>query len=504
MSATNENSLAPWIGNVPPHWKIRRLGFVADVILSNVDKHTLDGELPVRLCNYTDVYKNDRITSAIEFMQASALPREIEKFHVRKGDVLVTKDSEDPNDIAVSALIAEDLPGVLCGYHLAMLRPDQRQICGPFLAWVQTSKQIRAQYEAQATGVTRFALGQSNFKEVVVPLPPVPEQRRIAAYLDEQTAKIDRLIDMRRRQMALLKEQRAALIQQAVTRGLNHNAPMKDSGLPWLGEVPAHWEVKRGRFLVRSGRNSVKPGPFGTQLKTSDYVETGIKVFNQESVISGDFQRGNNFITPQKFSELTEFETGPGDVLLTTRGTIGRCGIVRSDEVKAIIHPCLMRVRFNQQVITNEYAVAFIEKTKLFLEQVNLLSNETTIEVIYSENFREVVFPVPPLEEQREILAFIEEGHTKTDNLHAAYTRQLELLTEYRAALIHECVTGVVAVGADNGIMPRPTCAATSVDNGILPRSTRAATIDNGILLPRSTRAATGAATDANTDAAQA
>lgn len=285
--------------------------------------------------------------------------------------------------------------------------------------------------------------------EKLLPKPPRLEQHRIAAYLDEQTAKIDRLMNMRRRQMALLKEQRAALIQQAVTRGLNQNAPMKDSGLPWLGEIPVHWNVKRGRFLVKQGRSSVKPGPFGTQLKTSDYMDAGIKVLNQETVISGDFNRGNDYITLQKLSELREFEVQPGDLLLTTRGTIGRCATVPANSPQSIIHPCLMRIRFNPIVMTNEYAVAFIEKTKLFLEQVNLLSNATTIEVIYSENFRDVYFPVPPIEEQQEIVAWLRNPNDPILTASNSYARQLTLLAEYRAALIHECVTGQRCIGED-------------------------------------------------------
>lgn len=312
-----------------------------------------------------------------------------------------------------------------------------------YLYWLTRSYEFRNWGEAEMTG----SAGQkrvthefvSNF--LTAELQPT-HQRRIAAYLDDQTAKIDRLMEMRRRQMELLKEQRAALIQQAVTRGLNPDAPMKDSGIPWLGEIPAHWEVKRGRFLVLPGRSSVKPGPFGTQLKTSDYIEEGIKVFNQETVISKDFLRGDDYITPQKFSDLKEFEVQGGDLLLTTRGTIGRCGVVNNDEVKAIIHPCLMRVRFNPQLMTNDYAVAYIEDTNLFLQQVNYMSNATTIEVIYSENFRQIIFPVPPIKEQQEIAAWICNPDDPVLQTIDGYVKQLTLLAEYRAALIHECVTG--------------------------------------------------------------
>ena len=123
-----------------------------------MDKHTIEGEHPVRLCNYTDVYKNERVTSGIEFMQASALPREIEKFQVRMGDVLATKDSEDPHDIAVSALIRGSTSQRPLWLSSGNDSARPQEALWRVLGLGPASKQIRAQYEAQAVGVTRFAL----------------------------------------------------------------------------------------------------------------------------------------------------------------------------------------------------------------------------------------------------------------------------------------------------------------------------------------------------------
>ena len=125
-------ALAPWTEALPPDWRTTRLDAVADVLFSNVDKHTIEGEVPVRLCNYVDVYNNERITGALDFMEASAEPREIKKFQIRPGDTLATKDSEEPDDIAIPALVVEELPGVLCGYHLALIRPRLSTVSGPF------------------------------------------------------------------------------------------------------------------------------------------------------------------------------------------------------------------------------------------------------------------------------------------------------------------------------------------------------------------------------------
>ena len=112
-----------WLGDMPEHWEVRRLRTVVDMRVSNVDKHTREDEIPVRLCNYVDVYKNDRITPTMPFMAATASRDEIERFRLESGDVLITKDSETWDDIGVPALVVESAHDLLSGYHLALLRP---------------------------------------------------------------------------------------------------------------------------------------------------------------------------------------------------------------------------------------------------------------------------------------------------------------------------------------------------------------------------------------------
>jgi type I restriction enzyme S subunit len=262
MSSIDETkTLSPWTKTLPPGWEASRIDAVVDVLFSNVDKHTIEGEQFVRLCNYVDVYKNERITALLDFMEASAEPREIKKFQIRRNDVLATKDSEEPDDIAIAALVTEDLPGVLCGYHLAMMRPRSKRFHGPFLAWAHASKQFRAQYEAKAVGVTRFGLSQYSFRAAHIPLPPPPEQERIATYLDKSCAAIDAAVAAKRRQIETLDVLINSIVQHAVTRGLDTKAAMVPTELDWLPEVPAHWKVqqiKRRCSLLR-GKFSHRP-----------------------------------------------------------------------------------------------------------------------------------------------------------------------------------------------------------------------------------------------------
>ena len=244
MSKFDERmTLVPWANDLPSDWQYSRIDSVADVLFSNVDKITIEGEESVRLCNYVDVYKNDRITSKLDFMVASAEAREIEKFTIRRHDVLATKDSESPGDIAIAAMVVEDMPGVLCGYHLALMRPRSIRISGPFIAWAHASKQIRAQYEANAVGVTRFGLSQHTFRSARLPLPPLPEQHRISAYLDASCAAIDAAVSAKRRQLDTLDALRKSIIQRAVTRGIAPYAALETTGNVWLEQIPRGWKL---------------------------------------------------------------------------------------------------------------------------------------------------------------------------------------------------------------------------------------------------------------------
>ncbi len=185
----------------------RRLKYVADVRFSSVDKKSIDGQVPVRLCNYTDVYYNDRIVAGMPFMEATATLDQIARFALRPGDVLFTKDSETPDDIGVSALVVDDLPDVLCGYHLAIARPRSTDVDARYLHWALAAAPTRAQLEIAATGVTRFGLRQDAVGGIRLPLPSLSAQQAIADYLDAELWAMDTLLAKKRRLVELLEEQ---------------------------------------------------------------------------------------------------------------------------------------------------------------------------------------------------------------------------------------------------------------------------------------------------------
>lgn len=202
------------------NWLNKKLKYVAIIKFSNVDKHTIDEEIPVRLCNYVDVYKNDYITSNLDFMNATATETEIEKFTVLKGDVIITKDSEEATDIAVPTFVIEDLENVVCGYHLALIRANEKEILNEYLFRKFQSSELKAYFAIEATGVTRVGLSMGEITGVKISYPKtVEEQKKIVAHIKTETATIDTAITKAELEIELIKEYKEAMICEAVIGG---------------------------------------------------------------------------------------------------------------------------------------------------------------------------------------------------------------------------------------------------------------------------------------------
>lgn len=227
---------------------------------------------------------------------------------------------------------------------------------------------------------------------------------------------------------------------------MNPDVPMKDSGVEWLGEIPSQWELKRVKHLVQRKKNAIKTGPFGSQLTNADMMGTDVKVYNQRSVIDNDFVNGENYVSLEKFQQLKEFEIFAGDILITTRGTIGRCAVFPANAEKGILHPCLIRLQLDERLILKEYLIWFIQDSVLFQQSIFFESNATTIDVIYSGTMKQVLVPVPLVEEQLEIVKYLSELKNKVHQAKERLENEIFFLQEYRTALISEAVTGKIDV----------------------------------------------------------
>ena len=206
-----------WIGEIPVEWKTGKLKHHSELNISSVDKHIYDDEISVRVCNYTDVYYNEFISNSLELRIGSCSTNEYNKFLLKKGDVVITKDSESPSDIGVPSLLIDELENVVCGYHLSIIKSNLDSLIGEYLFRQLQTTRVRRYFEVNSNGITRFGLGKSSVLELPLILPSVKEQIGIVNHLNLKTKEIDDLVQLEQKKIDLLKEYRQSLVSEVVT-----------------------------------------------------------------------------------------------------------------------------------------------------------------------------------------------------------------------------------------------------------------------------------------------
>ena len=424
---------------LPPGWKLEKLKFFANVRNSNVDKSISEDEEPVRLCNYTDVYYNDRITPDLHFMEGSATEAEIERFQLKRGQVIITKDSEEWDDIGIPALVTEGMPEVVCGYHLSVFEPST-ELDGGFLAWLCRAEPLNDQFKLAANGVTRFGLGQYPMKNAFIVLPSLDTQRRIARFLDEKTARIDGLIEKKRELLDRLAEKRQALITRAVTKGLDPSAPMKPSGIDWLGDIPAHWEVKRLRFLLNDGTlNGLYKPKEAFDPEGIPFVQMG------EAFRSPVFHGGTKDCVDASNYEIEKWGLMNGDFLIARRSIVfegsGKSVLVSSLREPHLFESSMIRIRPQNPQDHSRY-LSFYFQSHIGRASILSVTKRVTISGIDSQQLKSIHVPVPPDSEARHIAAICETCDRNAQHIEKEISASIERLAEYRTALVTAAVTG--------------------------------------------------------------
>lgn len=424
----HKDSGIEWLGEVPVGWEVLKLKYWSDVIM---------GQSPSSNDYSEDSHMLPFLQGNADFTTRYPMPRvycDSANIIIPKGSILLSVRAP------VGALNEADQDYGI-GRGLCAIIPKSKLL--KEYAWYQLHV-TRMELNSLATGSTYDAVSVDKVADMLTLIPCRAEQQTIAAFLDRETARIDSLIQKKERMIELLKEKRIALITQTVTKGLDPIVPMKDSGIEWLGELPEHWGKKRIKDLLLPKKGAIKTGPFGSQLLSSEMDDSDVKVYNQKSVITKDFESGENYISFKKLETLKEFQTYPGDFLITTRGTIGRCAILPPDSETGILHPCLMRLQTNKEIVDDRFLELLIEESQVVIEQLKLKSNGTTIEVIYQDSLKNVTVFLPPIHEQLSIAAYLDMKTNKTDLLIYQIETSISLLREYRASLIHHAVTGKI------------------------------------------------------------
>jgi type I restriction enzyme S subunit len=358
-------------------------------------------------------------------METTATSEEIHRFGLRVDDVLITKDSEEWTDIAVPALVVESAPDLVCGYHLAIIRPQSRRVLGRFLFRAFQSSAINQQFQVAAAGVTRYGLPKSAIGEAWIPMPPLEEQRVVANFLDAQIQKIDTLTAKKRALIEKLEEKRIALISQTVTRGLPPDAArivgldphptLKPSGIDWLRDVPEHWEAMQLKWAVMFQRGHDLP---------SDDREEGHVPLVSSSGVSATHSRAA--------------ARGPG--IVTGRyGTIGQFHLIEEDYWPLNTTLYTVDLRGNDPQFL-WYMLTYL--SPLFL----LNAVKSAVPGVDRNDIHPIRVVVPPVREQRAIANFLAGETAKIQCMAAKVESAMDRLLEYRTSLITATVTGRIDV----------------------------------------------------------
>jgi type I restriction enzyme S subunit len=437
-----------WLGRIPAGWPLVRLKRVA-VIQSGLTLGKDYGDQPLVERPYLRVANvQDGFLDLAEITTVRVPADDVTRHELRRGDVLMTEGG-DFDKLGRGYVWEGQIEGCLHQNHVFAVRPDTTRLESHFLAHLMTSSYGRAYFTSTSQQTTNLASTNSTkLGDFPVPLPPMPLQRAIVAFLGRKTIEIDAVIAAKERMIGLQHEKRQALVGQAVTRGLDPSVPVKDSGTDWIGPVPAHWAVERLKFRLSKGiEQGWSPQCENRQAEPGEWGVLKVGCMN-----SGVYDESENKALPASLQPLPEMEVRSGDVLMSRSNTVelvGTVGIVHQTRGRIVLCDKLYRIDFRPDALLPEYAVYLLRSRAARLQiERDATGASPSMKNISTEIVGNILLAFPPLDEQRQILARIRCEWDRIDSTVNAITEQLAKLREYRQTLISAAVTGKTDVAA--------------------------------------------------------
>ncbi|MEK6663377.1 MAG: restriction endonuclease subunit S [Pseudomonadota bacterium] len=431
-----KDSGVAWLGEVPGHWDVAPLKRGYEVALGKMlqnDASSPEDEL-VPYLRAANIKWDGVDVSDVKQMWVS--PREINQLALLAGDLLISEGG----DVGRSAIWQNELEACYFQNSVNRARPKNGNSTRFLYYWISAIKDVGfIDIICNKSTIAHFTA--EKVAAVPVPFPTPDEQQTIAAFLNRETEKIDALVAEQEKLIALLKEKRQAVISHAVTKGLNPAAPMKDSGIEWLGEVPEHWGVVPLGHLAAL----IQTGPFGSQLHSEEYVDGETPVINPSNIQDGKLVADwSCTVTQEIVDRLSQHKLMAGDIVFGRRGEMGRCAMVTENEVSWLCGTGSLNVRLSNRA--NPEFVSIYLRTEYVRELLKLESVGSTMDNLNTQILSSVSVPLPPFNEQQTIAAFLDRETAKLDALTAEAQRGIELLKERRSALISAAVTGKIDV----------------------------------------------------------
>ena len=441
-----KDSGVEWIGEIPSEWECIRLGMLGTFSSSGIDKKSNEDETPVRMVNYTDLIKGRKYypiqNGQKKYMRVTTPQSKFKEHKLEKGDMVFIPSSETHEDLGYSSLIDFEEDDFVYSYHILRYK-TKKPIYHYYKKYLINHHSVLNQFSSECKGTTRKIIGRDVFNNVRVVLPPLSEQQQIVSFLDTKTSLIDSLIEKTQRKIELLKEKRTSLINEVVTKGLNSNVEMKDSGVEWVGEIPSHWLfTKFNRFVF------FQEGP---GLRTFQFTDEGTKVICVTNITEKgiDFTYKKFISTDEYIEKYQHFTVEKGDYLLSSSGNSwGKVSEYLDDE-KVMLNTSTIRLNTIGSSIYNKSLIPHILKSEVVRKQLEILMTGSCQPNFGPSHLNQLVIPIPPLSEQQQIVSYLDEQTQLIDNTISVEEKRIELLKEYRQSLISEVVTGKLKVTTD-------------------------------------------------------
>ncbi|PJG60238.1 restriction endonuclease subunit S [Aeromonas cavernicola] len=436
-----KDSGVEWLGNIPSHWltsKMRYM-FTFGKGLTITKENLRDEGIPC--VNYGEVHSKygfevDPTKNYLKCVEEEYLKTSFSSV-INIGDFVFADTSEDIDGSGNFTQLTSNVV-TFAGYHTIIVRPIDKS-SHRFFAYLFDSKEFRTAIRHAVKGVKVFSITQAILRGADIWLPSQDERQRIAAFLDYETARIDRLIAQQQRLIELLKEKRQAVISHAVTKGLNPNTPMKDSGIEWLGQVPEHWIVRRLKHTA-----SIQSGiPKGKDLAGKETIT--VPMLRVANVQDGYLNLNNVHEIEIETHELFRYSLKVGDVLMNEGGDndkLGR-GAVWAGQINPCIHQNhVFAIRVNK--IESEWLSWLTSSSYAKHYFYSVSKQSTNLASISSSNVKETPLFLPPKIERVEIMRYLNEKLAKFSRIESQTIKKIELLQERRTALISSAVTGKI------------------------------------------------------------
>ena len=422
------------LDEIPAHWAVERLKYVS-TLNDEVLPESTDPNLTMAYIDISNVDAVQGITGSetFSFEESPSRARRV----IRHGDVIV---STVRTYLRAIAPIHDPPQNTIVSTGFAVIRPNG--IHSKFASYALRSAYFVERVVADSVGVSFPAINAADLVSLPIVLPNLGEQRAIAAFLDRETAKIDALVAKKERLIELLQEKRTALITHAVTKGLDPNVPMKDSGVKWFGPVPAHWNSNRVRDLAVS----LQTGPFGTQLHADDYMTGGVPVINPANLVNTDLvPDSKRTVDEVTAARLGDHRLSAGDILFARRGEVGRLGLVSNQQEGWLCGTGCLRMRPAGSSASSPFLL-YAFSTRRVRDWLQMVSVGSTMDNLNTSIIGRIPLAIPPIDEQRSITENLDQELEIIFNLVAKVQEAIDRLKELRAAIISAAVTGKIDV----------------------------------------------------------